>query len=1089
MVAPLLALNAVSSAAGAVGGGGGGKIEAILALSRLAAVLIFWAAAAVVFALLLKFPPRLPRVFHIASESGKDTVAQASRVFGEFCGEWSGEVEAWWAALAKAAGKRVARGRGERGGAAGSGEKAEAPGSFSFSFSAEAAEDALYRVTQAWFANGRASVLSPTYVSLNAGRPDTENPRPGSRPPKPKDENGAPFDPVVDVYDYPDRSVNARALMGACSTYDGSLDALDTKASAYPALDFLTRDELDKCMRAWAFRNPSDEGFDPVKVIGTDPNDVRDLRRVERFDLFLAVVPAFARHARRGHAFFQYVKYHHVPRAVEWVRASPAKSASASSASASSARVAKDSPAGDRPRWDPNADPTLSPTAEPADRRDICAGPWIALKLAFHRRQWSGLEAGAAWIESARDYVGKSLRSRVHEAVSNSSHLVQALLEVGSRGGGCLGGDSESGVVGGDFPGPDRLFAAVRANVGAYSRTAMAPVADAFFRWSMLESAATEMARDVRKAAQLSREGGEGPGLAAALLTDEALLAFTERSLSMFDDCMMSMSTAISSAHAAGEITGPAPADEERSRWNRMLDLITPDPGVELGYRSLEEFASGPAGAALAGMGETEAKAECKRRFAAYLRLLNAAAYAAGYVGKARGNVNRLHMSQEVAKKFWSVFFCDIARAYLSKTRPLGTEMVPHVSELGTVYDVESIAEYTIAFWSDFPKMMKDTRKFFSDMFQQTLSGCAGIFGWTKKASNELDDAGFAGAVHPTSYLLLVKEEDGKVGRLRLAPDGSVTRAYDTAEIEDPATKAKRQVPDPVRRSDHFILKELESNVFMLLSYDGLRRAWVSGTSKHQLKFSKNTNKMSEASARFQASLVGVDRALGKRIELSVLKRPGYKLEVWLRPLSLIRWLIDSDERGASTGPGGRRDVNAVPGLEKSWSDGVLCDGKTIGKFNVKRTRAECAAACAMDPDCKYAIQRKTRDATHATECRIKADCGKDPIKPDEAWNTWTKPAEGGDGSGVDGSGEGLASLEKSWSDGVLCDGKTIGKFNVKRTRVSCAAACAVDPDCKYAAQRTTKDANHETECRIKAECGKAGMKPEKGWNTWAKPT
>lgn len=973
MVAPLLAMNAMAMASG----GGGGKIEAIIALSRLAVVLIFWAVAAVAVAVLLKFPPRLPRFFHIASESGKETVAHASKVFGTFCGEWSGEVDQWWAGLAKAAGRKVAEGKSAAGTSA---DAASAYGKADADADAAAvAQASLDRVTRAWFALGRASVLTPTYVSLNAGRPESENPRPGARPPKPRDESGAAFDPVVDVYDYPDRAVDAKSLLGVCSGSDGSLADLDTKASSYPALDFSSPEELDTCMRAWAFRSPRDEGFDPVKVIGSDPNDVRDLRRVERFDLFLAFLPEFARHARRGHAFFQYVKYHHVPRAVEWVSASGALKPAGSA----TRRSAKSGGGPDRPLWDPNADPSLSPTAEPGERRDICDGPWIALKLAFHRRQWSGMEAGAAWIESARDYVGKSLRSRVHEAVSNSSHLVQALLEVGSRGGGCLSG----GPGGGDFPSPDRLFAAVRTNAGAYSQTAMAPVADAFFRWSLLESAATEMAEDVRKAAALSKEGGAGPGLAAARLTDEALLAFTERSLAMFDDCMMSMSTAISSALPVGEMTGPAPANEERSRWNRMLDLLTPDPGVEVGYRSLEEFAAGAGGATLAGMGATEAKSECKRRFRAYLRLLNAAAYAEGYVGKARGNVNRLHMSKEVAKKFWAVFFCDITRAYITKTRPLGTDVVPHVSELGTVYDVESLVEFTVAYWSNWGQMTRDTKKYFSVMFQQSLSSCAKIFGWTKKASAELADAGFTGAVHPTSYVLLT-EVDGRVARLRLGADGSVTYATDTMKLQDAATGAERTVLDPVRRSDHFILKELESNVFMLLSYDGLQRAWVSGVSKHQLKFTKNTNKMSESSARFQASLAGVDRVRGKRIQLAVLKRPGFKLDVWLRPLSLVRWLIDTDERGLA-GAGANGGSGA---LDRGWRDGVLCDGKTIGKFGILRTRVSCAAACRSDPKCKYAVQRKTDDDEHMTECRIKGDCGKDPIAPSEAWNTWVKP-------------------------------------------------------------------------------------------------
>jgi hypothetical protein len=559
----------------------------------------------------------------------------------------------------------------------------------------------------------------------------------------------------------------------------------------------------------------------------------------------------------------------------------------------------------------------LSPTADASVRRDICDGPWIALKLAFHRRQWSALEAGAAWIESARDYVGKSLRSRVHEAVSNSSHLVQALLDVGSLRGGCIGGGpgTRSGPDTGDFPSPDRLFAVVRANTGAYSRTAMGPVADAFLRWSVLETAATEMVEGVRRAAALSKQGAGGPGVAESVLTDDDLMAFTEKSLSMFDDCMMSMSTAIASALPVGEILGPAPAHEERSRWNRMLDLLTPDPGVELGYRSLEEFAAGAGGASLAGVGDTEAKNVCKVRFRAFLRLLNAAAYAQGYVGKARGNANRLHMSKEVSQRFWSVFFCDITRAYLTKSGRSKGAPVPHVSELGTVYDVESIYEFTVEYWSNWPKMMKYVQNLLSRMFQQSMSSCAKLFGWSRRTVTELEEAGFTGSVHPASYILMTVHE-GKVCRLRLGADGSLTYATDEKTVKT-NQGVETTVPDPVRRSDHFILKELESNVFLLLSYDGLQRAWVSGRTKHQLKFTKNTNQVSEATARFQASFQGVHPDMGKIIDLQVLKRPGFKLRVWLRPLSLVRWLIDTDERGGRDSNAGTMAPNAKKGSKK----------------------------------------------------------------------------------------------------------------------------------------------------------------------------
>jgi hypothetical protein len=247
--------------------------------------------------------------------------------------------------------------------------------------------------------------------------------------------------------------------------------------------------------------------------------------------------------------------------------------------------------------------------------------------------------------------------------------------------------------------------------------------------------------------------------------------------------------------------------------------------------------------------------------------------------------------------------------------------------------------------------------------------------------------------VHPSTFVLLAEPGEGEPKRMRLGSDGSVTYVSHTVEVVDPQTGARTFELNPMKRSDHFILKEIETNVFMIMSSDGLLRAFVSGVSQPQLKFHRNGNAISEDIAPFVGNLVEIDPVRGRRLSLTVTMRPGYEVAVWLRPLSLVRWLIDSDdmERGwkppprAPGAPGG-------PSLEQHWVNSKLCDGKTIGKFNVLRTRLACAEACEKDPKCKYAAQRRVAGIDVAV-CRIKGDCGAGGLIDSAGWNTWVKPA------------------------------------------------------------------------------------------------
>ena len=729
-------------------------------------------------------------------------------------------------------------------------------------------------------------------------------------------------------------------------------------AESYPPLD-MGADEVRECLRTWMTRDPRADGFDPVKVLGTDDDDMPRARMIERMDLFLAAVPIFAERQLARQLVFKYVKFHELPAAVEWVRGSPRGAQGAQAAAAS----------GDGPQWDPD---------DPQETRDVCDGPWIALKLAFARRNGAALGRARELVAAARETVGKSVRARLHEAIGGSAKMVRALAEIGCAGDG--------------FPDADELYQVLRSRASS-KRTAggaLGRAGEACRLWGELEDHSAALEGKIGRAAGMRGSGrggvssaaGNSSAASAALqeLSEADLAAFTELSQRRFDDCMSALKSALESAATGTEALLSVDVSAERAAWERMLDLTAPDPGVADGYRSLETFAR-ESGDELAAMGADEAERECRERFGAYLALLNAWVYSADYVHRARENVNRLYFNKEVAMRFWGVYFNDIVQAYLMKWRPKGTPVRPHVSELGTVYRGESILEYTIAFW-DFPLLMKNTKKYFKELFMKSMEPCRALFGWTRKATDaEFAEAGYTGAIHPSTYVLIAEVDGGLKKRMRLAGDGSVT-----------FEEATGQAASPLRRSDHFIVKEIDSNVFIILSYDGLQRAFVSGLTRPEVKFTKNTNRVSEESARFRGWLEAVDPEMGRNLSLTLTRSPLFNLKVWMRPLSLIRWLTDTDDRLSAGIMSDFDDASRDEDLESSWFDKRVCEGKTFGGFNKLMTRLSCAQKCANDPRCKYAIQG--RQKVDWAECRLKSECGKEGVVVNDSWNTWVKPAK-----------------------------------------------------------------------------------------------
>lgn len=125
--------------------------------------------------------------------------------------------------------------------------------------------------------------------------------------------------------------------------------------------------------------------------------------------------------------------------------------------------------------------------------------------------------------------------------------------------------------------------------------------------------------------------------------------------------------------------------------WSELLALLAYDAPeeVERAYEAILAYDLGGDGCQFA-----DVAAAMQTDFKSYLNALFTAVYSADYIAEAKASKNVLHVNAELAKRFYQVIKEDLKCAYIYKAT-----FEPHKSELGKVYDTQSVAEMHKAFW------------------------------------------------------------------------------------------------------------------------------------------------------------------------------------------------------------------------------------------------------------------------------------------------------------------------------------------------------------------------------------------------------
>jgi hypothetical protein len=157
--------------------------------------------------------------------------------------------------------------------------------------------------------------------------------------------------------------------------------------------------------------------------------------------------------------------------------------------------------------------------------------------------------------------------------------------------------------------------------------------------------------------------------------------------------------------------------------------------------------------------------------YSQYANAVKCAVYVETYLDDAKMKWNVRYTNPLAAENFYKTYFNDILQAYWLKykyktvpRRDCSDCFEPHQSPLGSIFNVESVAEYSVRYWQ-LANMLRDTKKKLSSALRNSLQSCEFSAGFVRKIlGEEFDGKGFYGGMnnrvwvykmsHPASTLV-----------------------------------------------------------------------------------------------------------------------------------------------------------------------------------------------------------------------------------------------------------------------------------------------------------------------------------------------
>lgn len=363
--------------------------------------------------------------------------------------------------------------------------------------------------------------------------------------------------------------------------------------------------------------------------------------------------------------------------------------------------------------------------------------PEFLLRYGVKNADQSCLAAAAKRLSGAAERIDAFLLDRIHAAVSSNTALAKSVAR----------GASPEALV--DFGAVTKNdLACLIWSVTADKGTALYFAARALKGWGKAKTASEDIAKAID----------------AGNVNTLGLKQFVRESGALFESAMTDFMMCLRLAEDNPALDKDAMA-AEYTLWHSALDLLraVEDDTFDVTIAQLR---------ALDGMGAGSKCKSYRELYKQYVNAVKCGVYAESYMDDAKAKWNVRYTNPLAAEHFYKTYFSDIATAYWSKndyetlpSRDCDDCFKPYLSDLGNIYNVESVSEYTRRFWQSKDsgigrELVLHTKRMLSSALRGSLVSCEFSTGFVRKIlGEEFDGNGYYGGTTNKVWIYKMSHE------------------------------------------------------------------------------------------------------------------------------------------------------------------------------------------------------------------------------------------------------------------------------------------------------------------------------------------
>lgn len=536
------------------------------------------------------------------------------------------------------------------------------------------------------------------------------------------------------------------------------------------------------------------EFFDPRQVVDESGSVgfMKKMRAVERHDLLSAALPAFVETLYAENSIFRHVRIEDIDGLVSHIRENG---------------VSLD-------------DPTKLPD--------------FMIRYGVKMADAKCLEHAADKLVGASVCLEERLIARLHRAVSSNTVLARSIARHADP----------ADLVNLEAMNAEKLASSI-LKISAEKNTALFYASRALNAW-----------RDAKARSELT---------AAAMRTGSIntlqVKTFVREATPLFENAMTDFLACLRIA-GVEENTDKNSLAVEYTAWHGAMDILraVEDDTYEVTLKQLKNIQELITKSGLVSSSNCNVYRELYRQYA---NAVKCAVYIETYLDDAKMKWNVRYMNPLAADSFYKTYFSDIGKAYWTKydytsipRRDCVDCFKPYVSSLGNIYNVESVAEYSVRYWQSKGGINKsivaNTRRKLSKALRSSLLSCEFSVAFVRKIlGEEFDGKGFYGGMNNRVWIYKMSHPASKL----------VWSIQDGDWVDDGVSVSMPFVWDNVTHGDEVVVEDCVQGGSVIYSRyssknDGLNR-FMSADEHGNLR---TDNKILISSLNFSGCMHGLSR-------------------------------------------------------------------------------------------------------------------------------------------------------------------------------------------------------------------------------------